>query len=384
MHICLFISQTHPKKNLNENIGGIASQILQLLQSFEKIKDLNISIITQYTEYKPISNRVHIYEIHKFENFIIDTFYYLLKSFYQILKIHKKKPIDVLNIHQNSVFIIIPILIRLLFKIPILMKIPIDFSSFITTASLNEKISVKLDRFAWFKIFIRFLLGKINFIRPINNLMIKQLKEMGYPTENILRVPNGINTRDFISIKKDNQQKTHFGFVGRLTKFKNISFLIKSFNEYLNLYPKDKLYIYGTGPQRDYISNFISDKNLKGRIILCGYENDKEKIYRNLDVLIDPAFAQGISNANLEAMCTDTFLIASNVPGNKDLIKDRVTGLLFDPKNKKDLLNKLIIFKKEKELVRTILNKAKNEIISKYDTDIITKKIFEFLKKKTS
>lgn len=68
-------------------------------------------------------------------------------------------------------------------------------------------------------------------------------------------------------------------------------------------------------------------------------------IYSNIDVLVDPAFAQGISNANLEAMCTETFIIASKTPGNEDLITHKKTGLLFDPKDKNDLLDKLLYYK---------------------------------------
>ncbi len=379
IHICLFISQTHPNKNLNLNVGGIASQILQLLPSYEKIKNLHISIITKYSEYEPISNRVKIYKVHRFERFFLDTIYYIIKSFFQILKIHKKKPINVINTHQLSIDLISPILVRMLFKIPILMKLPLDFESIIRDSSYGT-VKLKLYRYSWFKFLRRFVLKRINFIRSINELMVKQLRDRNYQIERILRIPNGINSKDFIDIKKDKREEVHFGYVGRLMKFKNLRFLIKVFQEYLAKYPNDKLYIYGRGPEIIFIQDFISGNNLEKNIILCGYRKEKEKIYKNIDVLIDPALAQGISNANLEAMCTGTLLIASNVQGNIDLVKHRITGLLFNAYNEKDLLKQLFTFKNDKNLVQEVIINAKKEVITNYDIDVVTNKIYKFLK----
>ena len=186
-HICLFISNTHPIKKRNLNVGGIANQILQLLPSYEKIKDLHISIVTQYSEYKPISNRVKIYEVHNFENFILDTIYYIIKSFFQILKIHKKTPINVLNTHQLSIVLISPILVRMLFKIPILMKLPLDFESVIRDSSYGT-VKLKLYRYSWLNFLKRFILEKIDFIRTINEQMARQLININYENERILRI----------------------------------------------------------------------------------------------------------------------------------------------------------------------------------------------------
>jgi len=183
----------------------------------------------------------------------------------------------------------------------------------------------------------------------------------------------------FIDIKKDKREEVHFGYVRRLMKFKNLRFLIKVFQEFLVKYPNDRLYIYGRGPEINFIQDFISGNNLEKNIFLCGYEKEKEKIYKNIDVLIDPALAQGISNANLEAMCTGTFLIASNVRGNIDLVKHRITGLSFNTYNEKDLLKQLFTFKNDKKLVQEIIINAKKEIITNYDIDVVANKIYKFL-----
>ena len=145
-------------------------------------------------------------------------------------------------------------------------------------------------------------------------------------------------------------------------------------------FTSDKLFIYGFGPERDWISNFIKENKLSKSIILCGFEKDKNRIYSNVDALIDSSLAQGISNSILEAMCTNTLVVASNVAGNRDLIKHKLTGLLFNLSKKEDLLKQLLFCKNNPEIVKLIIRNAKKEILKIYDIDEITNNIYSFLK----
>ena len=66
------------------------------------MSNIKISVVTKYSEYKPISDKLKIYKTLKFKNFLIDSFYFQIKSFLKIIKIHKKNPINILIIHQHT------------------------------------------------------------------------------------------------------------------------------------------------------------------------------------------------------------------------------------------------------------------------------------------
>ncbi|KKK58273.1 hypothetical protein LCGC14_3046110, partial [marine sediment metagenome] len=83
----------------------------------------------------------------------------------------------------------------------------------------------------------------------------------------------------------------------------------------INEYKNDKLLIFGKGPEQKFISNFIIKNKLTKNIILKGFEQKKERIYYNIDVLIHPTFGEGCPNTILESSLTKTFIIASNVSG---------------------------------------------------------------------
>ena len=211
------------------------------------------------------------------------------------------------------------------------MKIPTEFNIYLRQLDLigHQNLLAKIINFSWFKFFKFYVLKKINFIRPINKRMYKDLIDLKYPVDNIVKIPNGINSKEFLNYGKIKHPEIRFGFVGRLTEIKNLIYLLDVFKSYFSKYPEDMLYIYGRGPEEKNIIEFIRRNKLTNNILLMGFEEDKKKIYPNIDVLLNSSFGEGISNVILEAMCTETFVIASNVGGNRELIKHKITGLLF-------------------------------------------------------
>lgn len=379
IHICIFGYNTHENKLINLPFSGPESAILEILPAYERIKNLNLSIVLKYSEYVPTSNRVKIYLIHKFKSSKLNTIYFFIRSFFKIVKIHKKKPIDVINIHSFHYNLIPPLFIQILFKIPILIKMPMDF----ITAYREEShfIISRLFFYGWMKFFTKFIVyRKKIYIQAVNEKIYEDLCALKFPKEDIIKLPNGISSKNYLELKKLVSKETHFGYAGRLIKNKNLRFLLKTFSKYKLKYPKDKLFIYGKGPEEEYITKFITDNNLEENIVFSGFEKDKAVIYANLDVLIHPSLGEGSPNTILEAMCTTTFVIASDVSGNRDLIEHGKTGLLFNPYKKNDFLKQLIYYKNNRELRRQILNNAKNKVLSNYDIEIIANKIYRFLK----
>ena len=379
IHICIFGYNTHENKQINLPFSGPESAILEILPAYERIKNLELSIVLKYSEYVPTSNRVNIYLIHKFKSSKLNTIYFFIRSFFKIVKIHKKKPIDVINIHSFHYNLIPPLFIQILFKIPILIKMPMDF----ITAYREEShfIISRLFFYGWMKFFTKFIVyRKKIYIQAVNEKIYEDLCALKFPKEDIIKLPNGISSKNYLELKKLVSKETHFGYAGRLIKNKNLRFLLKTFSKYKLKYPKDKLFIYGKGPEEEYITKFITDNNLEENIVFSGFEKDKAIIYVNIDVLIHPSLGEGSPNTILEAMCTNTFVIASDVSGNRDLIEHGKTGLLFNPYKKNDFLKQLIYYKNNRELRRQILNNAKDKVLSNYDIEIIANKIYRFLK----
>lgn len=381
MLLTIYIEHTHPNEELKLPFGGIQTQLLELLPEYQKVEKLKIALITRYSEYCSDSSNVKIYQINKFKGSILGKLYFYLSSFYKMVKIHHIERIDMINVHTFSYSIITPLLLRIIFKMPILMKIPIDFKSHIREISMMRSNTMvkKVICYSWLKLFQKFFLRKINYIRVINNQMVQDLYRENYPNERILRISNGIEISKFANLNKNTHEGVNYGFVGRLSRFKNLYYMLKEFKLYFEMYPLDQLLIYGDGPEFRSINTFIEQNNLSKNISLLGFERNITKIYESIDVLIDPSYGQGISNANLEAMATSTLVIASKVDGNIDLIKDGENGLLFEPKKKGALLEKLLKYKDSPNQAKSMTEKAKRIVSEVYDIKSITNQIVNFV-----
>ncbi|MFX1444621.1 MAG: glycosyltransferase, partial [Promethearchaeota archaeon] len=242
---------------MNQKVGGIANQVLQLLPAYEKINGLKVSVFSKYSKYKPNTNRIKIYNIQKFSNIqkfalrTVNTLYFYLKFFIKVKKLAKEDPIHLIHQQNYGFYLMGPLVVAKILHIPILIKTPADIKSHMMHAYLSRQhgIITKMLIYGWFNLFKKIIIKKIDFIQALNDRIYDDLISLNFPKGNILKLPNGICLDNFQNIKKINKEFTTFGYIGRLEKHKNVDFLLHTFKEYLKIYPSDKLYIFGKGTE---------------------------------------------------------------------------------------------------------------------------------------
>ncbi len=117
-------------------------------------------------------------------------------------------------------------------------------------------------------------------------------------------------------------------FVGRLVTEKNVTCLLRA----LALLPRAErpwLAIVGDGPLRATLVEQVAASGLGDDVRFIGARSDATEIVRCADFLILPSTQEGMSNVLLEAMAANVAVIASAVGGNRELVEDGRTGLLF-------------------------------------------------------
>ena len=94
------------------------------------------------------------------------------------------------------------------------------------------------------------------------------------------------------------------------------------------------LSILGTGEARNYIVELVNKLELQDCVFLIGHCNDVEEFYKNSDISFLITHNEGMSNTLMESMLFGCPIIASNVPGNMELLgKHNRTGILVEPRN---------------------------------------------------
>lgn len=135
-------------------------------------------------------------------------------------------------------------------------------------------------------------------------------------------IRNGIDL-DYLTpfFFKPKNKKLTIGIIGRITYARNP----KLFNEIANKFSNYNFIWIGDGELR----NEINAPN----IAITGWiDNKKDAIEKlsNIDIYLHPSLWEGLPIAILEAMALQKPVIATNIIGNKDIVKHNETGFLFN------------------------------------------------------
>jgi len=120
------------------------------------------------------------------------------------------------------------------------------------------------------------------------------------------------------------------GTLCRLARYKCVDHLILAAAEVRKQVPGACFVIAGDGPDRDRLMRLVRSLGLQDAVRLVGYRRDADDVLRLFDVCVLCSRAEGMPYVLLEAMRAGVAVVASNVPGNRDLIENERTGLLYD------------------------------------------------------
>jgi glycosyltransferase involved in cell wall biosynthesis len=151
------------------------------------------------------------------------------------------------------------------------------------------------------------------------------------------------------------QEPFVFMMPARLLYEKGIKEFIEAAQGFLKIYPQCVFKIIGAFEQSDkhgYTANRWSMLNLPKQIEHLPHCQDMKTAYEKADVVVLPSYREGLSKALLEAASMECAMIASNVPGCKEIVIDQQTGWLCKPANSKDLLEKMILAYTAPESIR--------------------------------
>lgn len=194
-----------------------------------------------------------------------------------------------------------------------------------------------------------------------NNLKVK--------SKNSHLIYNAISRKNIKKIKQEEQ--SNIIFVGRLEKQKSISTLLKA----VHLIKKNKpklsfnVDIIGDGTLRTDLENLKYNLKIDDTVKFRGEQNKVNVFYSKADIFILPSIWEGFGIVILEAFRAKVAVIASNIEGPAELIKDNFNGLLFEPKNEVELAEKLMLLISNEKKRRELTENGYNSFTEKYTID---------------
>ena len=118
------------------------------------------------------------------------------------------------------------------------------------------------------------------------------------------------------------------GYVGRLWPQKRVRDAIWAVEVIRNIKPKIMLLVIGDGPERMDLIDYAEKVEIDDRIRFLGHREDVPRLMAAMDVLVLPSEFEGMPNSVMEAMNAGLPVVASNIPGNNELVVEGETGFL--------------------------------------------------------
>lgn len=178
----------------------------------------------------------------------------------------------------------------------------------------------------------------------------------------------GLKLKEKLGIEKEEKVVLT---VSRLTKKNGVDVLIEAINKLkLKSYKihKIKLLIAGEGEERKELERLVKKLNLEREVVFAGEIKLEEIIgyYKIADVFCRPSRTEGFGNVFIEAMAASLPVVATNIGGIKDFLRDGENGLFSEVDNPDDLAEKIKILLEDDKLRKKITEEG-IKTAGKYD-----------------
>jgi len=217
-----------------------------------------------------------------------------------------------------------------------------------TTGSLRYRMSRAIETFA---------LRRCHAVTTICEGLRGDLLARGLPADKITVVPNAVDTAAFPFASRPDDRfrhelglvgKTVLGFIGSFYAYEGLDLLVEALPTILARRPGTVLLLVGGGPAEAALRHLVGEHGLDHAVRFVGRvpHDEVSRYYDLADILVYPRHSMRLTELvtplkPLEAMARGRIVLASDVGGHCELIRDGATGYLFAADDARALADKV-------------------------------------------
>jgi len=354
--------------------GGAESQARKLAQALSK-KDVDVKFVSpQISIDQQVQDTVDGFPSHRIRYPRIKLLgAIILQIRFAWYLIKHRHDYDAVHVHITRLFAATAVATRFIHRKAVIAKVSGFFE-------FEGGILDRSARFSPGNALLRFALRKIDYVQTISAETEQKLRSAGFSAQQIRLIPNGIDTQLVNPDEVDAPPKPlTFGYCGRLRSVKGIYVLMDAFTELAKANPKGSfvLRVAGGGRALDTLRKLTRDRGLTDRIEWLDTIDNTEKFYREIDVHIQPSFAEGLPNSVMEAMAASLPVLATDIGGNSDLITHGINGWLFPSGSSEELTVLMQRCIDAPELLASLGTQGRMRIERDYDIAAITNDLMD-------
>ncbi len=212
----------------------------------------------------------------------------------------------------------------------------------------------------------------------------RRLEDQGVTTP-VEILPNPIRVSDFAGVDGNRVRQqlgigddvVLIGFVGRLSREKNLRVLIEAVGQVLGQRKEAAFVLVGAGPEMESIKRQVRAVPGEGRVFLVGSVPYEEipPFQAAIDVMVTTSLSETQPLAYTEAMAAGTPIVALRAPGAVDMVDDGVNGLLSEVEDGADGLAQKILRVVDDSDLRSKLAEGAQQSAQQFDVAHVTERL---------
>lgn len=166
-----------------------------------------------------------------------------------------------------------------------------------------------------------------------------------------------------------NAQVPLVGMVGRLDRYKGYPYLLKAARKVIDAIPECRFLIVGEGERRKELEDLTNKLSLNNNVIFTGYREDVPEVLASLDLFVLSSVSEGLGRSIIEAMAMRKAVVATDVGGIPEIVKDKETGLLVASKDSDALAKAITELLVDKNKVKLMGLAGRKRAEERFDLD---------------
>lgn len=204
-------------------------------------------------------------------------------------------------------------------------------------------------------------------------------------SDKFISVYSGIEIDKFSNFKPDisSQKKILqipsdvfvIGTVSRLDPVKGNKYFIASLPGITQIFPQLRAVFVGEGTEKEELRLYAEKLGVLKNVIFLGTYQDVRPLICIFDIFILTSLNEGMGRVLLEAQALGVPVIATNVGGIPEVVRDRVTGILVPAANPQVLTEAIVSLLKDKAKRDSMSQEAKKWVNSQFSAETMVSKI---------
>ena len=209
------------------------------------------------------------------------------------------------------------------------------------------------------------------------------------PRQKVLYEGNGVNIKKLDKLRNDadihelkrqlsiNEAVPVIGCFARFEAIKGHVFFFKSLKRLLRVYPDAVCLVAGDGPLKKNLESLAFNLGIHRNLRFLGWREDIQCLHSVIDILVLSSQKEGIPRAVMEAMAAKKPVVATDVPGTKEIVIHQHTGILVPYGNEEALCDAISEIVKDKEKAARYGENGKARIEQEFDERMVVKRILK-------